>query len=126
MVVPWSALSDKLETDIDTQFAIPILISPYKKAAYMGDTIPDTARTIRDTKGYRISKYTLVKTAGSAAFATKRTEADLLMEVREEYCPDVVALDRVQFKESGLKYEISFVEYWGNGRNVLHLLKRHA
>jgi hypothetical protein len=124
MVTAWSVLSAKLESDIDTQFAETVVVSPYKRAAYMGDTVPDTSRSVRNTKGYRISKYTLVKSAGgSAAFTTKRTEADLLIEIREEYIPDTITGDRVLLR--GVHYDISFVEYWGNGRNVLHLLKRH-
>lgn len=124
MVVAWPALSDKIETDIDAQFSESVVVSPYKKAAYMSDTVPDTSRQVRNTKGYRISKYTLVKSAGSAAFISKRTEADLLIEIREEYVPDVRESDRVLLR--GLNYDVSFVEYWGNGRNVLHLLKRHS
>lgn len=120
----WDALSDKLETDIDLQFGETVSVYPYKKGGYLGETIPDNARQVRNTKGYRISKYTTVRTAGSSAFITKRTEADLLMEIREEYVPDVKDGDRVLMR--GVWYDVSFVEYWGNGRNVLHLIHRHA
>lgn len=126
MVTPWSTLSDKIETDIDLQFSEPVVVYPYKKAAYMSDTVPDSSRQTRNTKGYYISKYTNVRSSG-AAFMTKRTEADLLIEIREEYVPDVLKDDRVYLTNRDHKwYDVSFVEYWGNGRNVLHLLKRHT
>ncbi len=121
----WDEISDDAESAIDEEFGEDVVISPYKRSTvHMADTIPDPSRQVRNTVGYRVSKYTYVRQAGSSAFMTKRTEADLLLSVREEYVPDVKDGDRVQLR--GSTYDISFVEFWGNGRNVLHLLKRHT
>ncbi len=98
------------------------------KSGYMTDTVPDPSRQVRNTIGYVISRYTTVRrTSGTTAFLTQRTQADLLLSIRQENIPDTKSGDRVHV-HSGVHsgdYDISFIEFWGNGRTVLHLLKRH-
>lgn len=121
----FDALAAKMEKSVDDFYGEDVQFLPFKDGGYTTGATVDSTRPVTDARAVVVSKRSAMK-ASSSAFITKRLEADVLLEVRDQYMANVQNNDRVVLldpKRKNLVCEISFIEPSTNGRAFLHLMQ---
>jgi hypothetical protein len=125
-VTNWQSLDEALDQAVDDQYGESVTFIPYKQVDRLAKSVPDTSRSTITGIGYMVSTMTTPANV-APGFASKRSQADLLLAVQAKYLTGIHEHDMVRLNDRDNQYcEIAYSEAEQLfGRQVLHLLRRN-